>query len=104
MRRIKKVAVMGSGVMGSAIAAHFTNAGIPCLLLDVPAPEGDPNTLVQKGLENAKRAKPPAFYSKNGFALIETGNFSSDLGKISGCDLIIEAVVEKMDIKQALWK
>ncbi len=104
-RTIKKVAVLGSGVMGSAIAAHFTNVGIPCLLLDIPAKEGDnPNAISQNGLANIKKSKPAAFYSKKFSSLIRVGNFKDDLDKIADCDLVIEAIVELMDIKKEVLK
>jgi 3-hydroxyacyl-CoA dehydrogenase len=103
--KIKKVAVMGSGVMGSAIAAHFANAGIPSLLLDLPPKDGkDPNALAKAGLLNTVKAKPAAFYLPDLASLVEVGNFASDFEKIRECDLIVEVVVERMDIKKDLFK
>ena len=91
-RTIRKVAVLGSGVMGSAIAAHFTNVGLPCLLLDIPAPEGDnPNAISLKGLENISKAKPAAFYSKKSIPLITVGNFNDDLAALEDCDLVVSS-------------
>jgi 3-hydroxyacyl-CoA dehydrogenase len=104
-RKIKRVAVLGSGVMGGAIAAHFTNVGIPCLLLDIPAGEGeDPNMISLTGYKNVQKAKPAAFYSKTFASRIQVGNFKDDLEKIADCDMIIEVVIEKMDIKKELFK
>ena len=104
-RNIKNVAVLGSGVMGSAIAAHFANAGIPCLMLDIPAKEGDdPNAFSLKGLESAKRAKPAAFYSQKFASLIHVGNFEDDWSKIADSDLIVEVVLEEMAIKKDMLK
>lgn len=103
--KIDKVAVLGSGVMGSAIAAHFANAGIPSLLLDLPPKDGGPgDALAQAGLRGAVKAKPAAFYLPEFASMVETGSLQSDLEKIRGCDLILEVVVERMDVKKDLFK
>ncbi|NPA15435.1 MAG: 3-hydroxyacyl-CoA dehydrogenase [Deferribacteres bacterium] len=102
--KVKKAAVLGAGVMGAAIAAHFANVGIPTVLLDIPAKEGDRNAIARAGLERALKARPPAFYLKEFAELIEIGNFEDDMNKISDCDLIIEAVVERLDIKRSLFE
>src|SRR3989442_11722158 len=98
MRTIQRVAVLGAGTMGARIAAHFANAGIPSVLLDVST------ALATKGIENAAKQRPGAFFVDSAAALITPGNFEDDLGKVAGCDWIVEAVTENLDIKRALWK
>jgi 3-hydroxyacyl-CoA dehydrogenase len=98
MRTIQRVAVLGAGTMGSRIAAHFANAGISSVLLDVsPA-------LAARGVENAAKQRPGGFFVDTAAALISTGSFEHDLPKIADCDWIIEAVTENLEIKRALWK
>jgi 3-hydroxyacyl-CoA dehydrogenase len=89
--------------MGSRIAAHLANAGIPVLLLDmVPAGEGDRSRLAKGALETLGKAKPAAFYEAALAGLVSTGNFEDDLAKLAGCDWVIEAVAENLGIKTAL--
>ena len=105
MRSIQRVAVLGAGTMGARIAAHFSNAGIPALLLDIVLPnEKDRNTAARKGLESALKQKPGGFFTEAGAALVETGNFEDHLERVSGCDWVIEAVTEKLDVKRELWR
>jgi len=103
---IRKVAVLGAGIMGSAIAAHLANVGIPSLLLDIvpPGEQKDRNIMARHGLARTLQTKPAAFYSKRGTRLITLGNIEDDLDKISEVDWIVEAVVERLDIKQALYE
>jgi 3-hydroxyacyl-CoA dehydrogenase len=116
--QIKKVAVLGSGVMGSQIAAHVANAGIPCLLLDIAPKELTPeeqakgltlespqarNRIVSAGWEFAKKNKPAALFSTEVANLVTLGNFDDDLARIRDCDWIIEAIVENLDIKRSLY-
>jgi len=104
MRTIQKVAVLGAGTMGSRIAAHFANAGIPSLLLDVvDANQPDRNFAAKKGIESALKQKPGGFYVESSAALIEPGNFEDDFPKIASADWVIEAVTENLDIKRAIW-
>ena len=106
-KRIEKVAVLGAGTMGSRIAAHLANAGVPCYLLDMVPPQADAksrNQIVGAGLDAAKKAKPAAFFDSSLARLVTIGNFEDDLGKLSECDWIIEAVVENLDLKRALLK
>jgi 3-hydroxyacyl-CoA dehydrogenase len=118
-QNIAKVAVLGSGVMGSAIAAHLANAGIPSYLLDIVPKDVTPeeqakgltlqspqvrNRIVAAGLESAKKARPAAFYHPDFARLITIGNFEDNLGWVRDVDWIIEVVVERLDIKQALLK
>jgi 3-hydroxyacyl-CoA dehydrogenase len=105
MAEIKKVAVIGAGVMGASIAAHLTNAGIPVLLLDVAQDGfGKKNALAEAAVEKMLKSDPAPFMRKSNADLITPGNIQSDLSKIADCDWIIEAIVEKIEIKQDLYK
>jgi 3-hydroxyacyl-CoA dehydrogenase len=103
---IRRVAVLGAGVMGSGIAAHCANAGIPVLLLDIVPPDGKGgrNAFANGAMDKLKKAKPAAFMAQRNAILIQTGNFDDDLPKVGECDLIIEAIVERLDIKRALFE
>jgi 3-hydroxyacyl-CoA dehydrogenase len=90
--------------MGSRIAAHLANAGVPVLLLDLASPEPDRNRIVTKASEVLKIAKPAAFFESAAARLISPGNFEDDLERLRDCDWIIEAVAEKLEIKQALLR
>ncbi len=106
MLKVEKAAVLGAGTMGAAIAAHLTNAGIQTLLLDIaPQEEGetDNNKLVKAMFEAAKKLKPAAFMRASNADLIELGNFSDDMEKLKDCDIVIEAVVERLDIKHKIF-
>ncbi len=111
MKRIEKVAVLGAGTMGSRIAAHLANAGIPSLLFDIVppgvashAPKAERNKISAAGLEGARKSKPAAFFEPNLARLVTVGNFEDDLKLLADCDWIIEAVVENLDIKRDLLK
>src|SRR6202521_2264964 len=111
MKRIHKVAVLGAGTMGARIAAHFANAGVPSLLLDiVPSntpPDADRaarNKIAAAGLDGAKKSKPAAFFEASLARLVTVGNFEDDLKRLAEVDWIIEAVVENLDIKRGLLK
>src|SRR6185503_2916830 len=99
-RLINKVAVLGSGIMGSRIACHFANAGIQVLLLDIetPAKDGQPvkdkNSLVNSSLQNAIKGNPSPIYKKSYASRIKTGNFTDNMKDIASCDWILEAVIE----------
>jgi len=97
MRHIRQLAVLGSGTMGAQIAAHFANAGIPSLLLDVT------REAAREGLERAKALKPDPFFTPTTPMLIRTGGFDEDLQSIKECDWITEAIVERLDVKQSLF-
>ncbi len=99
---IQRAAVIGSGTMGAGIAAHLANAGIPTLLLDIPADGQDKNAVVKAGLERAKKSKPAAFMERSRAALIEVGNLDDDLPKVAQVDWIVEAIIEKLGPKQDL--
>jgi 3-hydroxyacyl-CoA dehydrogenase len=93
---IRSVAVLGAGTMGAQIAAHFANAGVPALLLDITA------DAAKQGLQRARALKPDPFFAPDTFKLITTGGFDADLARIAEADWIIEAVVEQLDIKRTL--
>ena len=99
---IRKAAVLGAGTMGSRIAAHLANAGLPVILLDIPAPSGARSAIASQALEALKKNKPAAFYDPAYAAHISVGNFDDDLAMLAGCDWVIEAVTENLAIKQAL--
>jgi 3-hydroxyacyl-CoA dehydrogenase len=101
---IAKAAVLGAGVMGSGIAAQIANAGVPVLLLDV-VPEGasDHNVLATSALERMRKADPAPFMSREAARLVTPGNLEDDLDKLGEVDWIVEAVVEDLKIKQALY-
>jgi len=108
-RRIEKAVVLGAGTMGSRIAAHFANAGLPCILLDivpsnlpVDAPAGERNNIVRAGLEAAKKSKPAAFFTPALAEKVTIGNFEDDLARCSEADWIIEVVAENLEIKRKL--
>lgn len=112
-RIIKRVAILGSGVMGSRIACHFANIGLEVLLLDIPTPnlpEADAtkpaarNKLVNDALTAAVKGKPSPLYHASYAKRITTGNFDDDLSKIADCDWVLEAIVERLDIKQSLFE
>lgn len=102
-KKINKVAVLGSGIMGSRIACHFANIGVEVLLLDIPAKEGDRNTIVNSALQNAVKSNPSPIYAKNVLNKISTGNFEDDMAKIADYNWIIEVVVENLDIKKKVF-
>lgn len=98
---MRRAAVLGAGAMGSRIAAHLANAGVPVLLLDLPQPESE-TSLADKAVASLLKAKPAAFYDPESAALITPGDFDHDLAQLKTCDWIIEAVAEDLAIKQAL--
>jgi 3-hydroxyacyl-CoA dehydrogenase len=100
-RHIKKVAVLGSGVMGSQIACHFANIGLDVLLLDLKKENAD---IENQALSAALKTNPSPIYSKSFSTRIKTGNFDDDLDKIKDCDWVIEVIIERLDIKQQLFE
>lgn len=110
-RIIKKVAVLGSGVMGSRIACHFAGIGIPVLLLDIVPKEAteskDPkarNKIVNDSLAAAVKSNPSPLYHKDALKAIATGNFEDNMKDVGNCDWIIEVVVERLDIKKSVYE
>lgn len=111
-KRIKKVAVLGSGVMGSGIACHLANTGLEVLMLDIVPFDIDDkqktikafrNRIADTSLTNAIKSKPAPLYDASFASRITTGNFDDDMAKIADCDWIIEVVVERLDIKQQIF-
>ncbi len=91
--------------MGSRIAAHFANAGVPSLLLDIVLPnQADRNAAARKGIESAWKQRPGGFFTDSAVTLVTPGNFEDDLAKLADADWIIEAVVENLELKRDLWK
>ena len=118
-RRINKVAVIGSGIMGSGIACHFANIGVQVILLDIVPREltkaetdkgltlNDPavrNRIVNDSLQKALKSKPSPIYHKSFSSRIETGNLEDDVHKVAQVDWIIEVVVERLDIKKQVFE
>ena len=101
---IKKTAVIGSGVMGSGIAAHMANAGIPVLLLDIVLPGKGRNALTEGAVEKQLAANPSGFTHKDKAKLVTCGNLEDDLDKLKDVDWIVEAVLEKLEVKQDVYK
>jgi 3-hydroxyacyl-CoA dehydrogenase len=101
---VKKVAVLGAGVMGAQIAAHCINAKVPVVLFDLPAREGPKNGIVLRAIENLKKLSPAPLGNNDHAALIEVANYEDNLDVLKGCDLIIEAIAERMDWKHDLYK
>src|SRR5947207_5800823 len=100
---VRKVAVLGAGVMGAQIAAHLVNVGVPVVLFDLPAKEGPKNGIVTKAVENLKKLKPAPLGVPEEAALIEQANYEEHLDKLRECDLVIEAIAERMDWKLDLY-
>src|ERR1039458_536800 len=112
-RPIRRAAVIGAGVMGSGIAAHLANAGVEVLLMDIVPPGLSPaekdkraarDRFAVGGLEKAVKARPAAFFHKDRARLVSTGNVEDDLAKVKDCDLIVEAIIEQIEPKRALFE
>ena len=105
MAPIKSVAVLGAGVMGAAIAAQVANAGIDVMLLDIVRPgEANRNALAEAAIARLKKTNPAPLMGARAARLIKPGNIEDDLDALRGCDWIVEAVVERLDVKQALYR
>ncbi|WP_395643619.1 3-hydroxyacyl-CoA dehydrogenase/enoyl-CoA hydratase family protein [Rudaea sp.] len=101
--RIRKVAVLGAGVMGAQIAAHLVNANVDTVLFDLAAKDGDPNGIVLKAIDNLKKLSPSPLADKSRAGAIVPANYDENLELLRGCDLIIEAIAEKLDWKRDLY-
>jgi len=100
----RKVAVLGAGVMGAQIAAHLANANVDVILFDLPTKDGDKNGIVQKSLAALQKLEPTPFSVKAKVNDIQAANYETDLDKLKSCDLIIEAISERLDWKADLYK
>ena len=101
--QVKKVAVLGAGVMGAQIAAHLVNCKVPVVLFDLPAKEGPKNGIVSKAVEGLKKLKPAPLGVPEDASLIMQANYEEHMGMLSECDLVIEAIAERMDWKLDLY-
>src|SRR3990167_2049228 len=101
---VRKVAVLGAGVMGAQIAAHLVNVKVPVVLFDLPAKEGPKNGIVTRAVDNLKKLKPAPLGVADDAVLIGQANYEEHLDKLKECDLIIEAIAERMDWKLDLYK
>ena len=101
---VQRAAVLGAGVMGAQIAAHLTNAGVDTVLYDLAAKDGDPNGVVLKSVGNLGKLSPAPLASKTLAGAIAPANYDTGLEALEGCDLVIEAIAERMDWKQELYK
>lgn len=101
---VRKAAVLGAGVMGAQIAAHLTNAGVDTILFDLPAKEGHPDGIVLKAIANLGKLSPAPLASRSLAEAITPANYDTGLEQLKGCDLIIEAIAERMDWKQELYR
>ncbi|GAJ28213.1 3-hydroxyacyl-CoA dehydrogenase/enoyl-CoA hydratase family protein [Acidomonas methanolica] len=99
-----RVCVIGSGVMGAGIAAQIANAGVPVLLLDRKAEGSNPNALADGAIAKALKADPAAFMDPAAAKLITTGTIEDDLGKVADCDWVVEVIIERLDLKQGLYR
>ena len=100
---VRKAAVLGAGVMGAQIAAHLANANVPVVLFDLPAKEGDKNGIVKKALDGLKKLDPAPLSSKAKLKFIDAANYEEHLPLLAECDLVIEAIAERMDWKNDLY-
>src|SRR3954469_577157 len=97
-QRIRKAAVLGSGVMGSGIAAHLANAGIPVLMLDLD------KKFTDTAMANLRKQRPAPLFTAAALPLIETGTFDKDLARISDCDWVVEVIKEDLALKQKMFE
>lgn len=101
--RIRRIGIVGAGTMGAGIGALAASAGVPVVLLDVPADGTDPGAVARKGLERQLKARPPAFMDADRAALVRVGTTRDDLPLLADCDLVIEAIIEQLEPKRELY-
>ena len=101
---VRKAAVLGAGVMGAQIAAHLANAEVPVVLFDLPAATGDASGIVRKAIDGLGKLEPSPLASKDRVAYIDVANYGQDLEQLRDCDLIIEAIAERMEWKNDLYR
>lgn len=100
---VKKVCVIGAGTMGAGIAAQVANAGVPVLLLDIVRDPADRNAVARGAVEKMLKTDPAPFMGKGAARLVEVGNIEDDLAKVAECDWVVEAIIEKLELKQDLY-
>ena len=100
---VRKAAVLGAGVMGAQIAAHLVNAGVPTLLFDLPAKEGDRNGIVDRAIAGLRKLQPSPLAGRETAGLIQPANYDEHLQRLAECDLVIEAIAERLDWKTDLY-
>jgi len=100
---VRKVAVLGAGVMGAQIAAHLVNVNVPVVLFDLPAKDGPRNGIVNKAIDGLKKLKPSPLGVADDANRIQAANYEEHLALLAGCDLVIEAIAERMDWKLDLY-
>ncbi|MCU0942801.1 MAG: 3-hydroxyacyl-CoA dehydrogenase NAD-binding domain-containing protein, partial [Hydrogenophaga sp.] len=101
---VRKVAVLGAGVMGAQIAAHLVNVKVPVVLFDLPAKDGHKNGIVTRAIDNLRKLKPSPLGVAADADLIGQANYEEHLDQLKDCDLIIEAIAERMDWKLDLYR
>ncbi|MFN7834436.1 MAG: 3-hydroxyacyl-CoA dehydrogenase/enoyl-CoA hydratase family protein [Burkholderiaceae bacterium] len=101
---VRRVAILGAGVMGAQIAAHCANAGVPVVLFDLPAKDGDKNRIVQAAIDKLAKQSPAPLANNDDARAIRAANYEDDLALLTTCDLVIEAIAERMDWKHDLYK
>jgi 3-hydroxyacyl-CoA dehydrogenase len=101
---VRKVAVLGAGVMGAQIAAHLANANVPVVLFDLAAKEGEPSGIAQKAIDNLRKLEPSPLATKDRADYLDAANYDQHLALLQECDLVIEAISERMDWKKALYE
>src|SRR6185295_12613042 len=101
---VRKAAVLGAGVMGAQIAAHLVNANVPAVLYELPAKEGDPNGNVLKAIDNLKKLEPSPLSIPSKAGSIEVANYDQHLDRLKECDIVIEAISERLDWKADLYR
>lgn len=101
---VRRVAVLGAGVMGAQIAAHLVNAGVEAVLFDLAAKEGDPNGIALKAIEGLRKLEPSPLATAAVADAITVANYDQHLDRLGGCDLVIEAIAERMDWKRQLYE
>jgi 3-hydroxyacyl-CoA dehydrogenase len=101
---VRKAAVLGAGVMGAQIAAHLIDARVPTVLFDLPAREGDKNGIVSKAIEGLKKLQPSPLAGRETAGFIQAANYDEHLPLLAGCDLVIEAIAERLDWKMDLYR
>ena len=101
---VRKVAVLGAGVMGAQIAAHLVNASVEAILFELPAKEGDPNGNVRKAIDGLKKLEPGPLSAAGKAEFIQAANYEQHLHLLKECDVVIEAISERMDWKKDLYE